>query len=413
MAGAAVLLVGAIGFASGPAAGQASAVASWPTWGFNTARTRVGPNVGLPNQRQRLWYASELVGGFGDLIEYPPSISGGRLFYCTNGGGQGGQVVARDLKTGAQLWRYLVAGGGQFASEPTVSDGIVYVGSMGPHEGRGSKRYKPELLALQAADGGLLARNVIGRAVESSPLIVGNRLYVCSQNGRLFCFDKRPTSHRQLRLLWSRPLGAKATSSPAYRYGRVVVATYGGTVLAFNDTSGELLWRRQLRGQFYGTPAIAGSRVVVASKSNGFLYCLSLVSGRTLWSYDTRQGLYASPAVWNNTVYVGSKMRCLWAFDVRTGSPKWPANTVRSRRYAGAIYGSATVLKGVVYFSSLPAPGAKLAKGRENGRTYAVDGRTGGTRWTWPAGAYAGVTATSTVILVIGHHTIWAFRPRA
>jgi outer membrane protein assembly factor BamB len=412
--GATLLFAGGALLASGPASASAGSIQAWPMWGFNAAHTRVGPSVGLPSQR--LWYKPEMVAQFGDLVEYPPSIAGGMLFYATNGGGQGGEIVARRLSDGAEQWRYTVSGGGQFASQPAVSNGVVYVGTMGPHKGRGSAGYKPELLALQAdsaqPEGTVLARYPIGHAIESSPLVVGNRLYVCSQIGRLYCFDKRPNAQGKLRQLWSRPLGAKTTSSPAYRDGRIVVATYSGRIMAFNYASGKLRWKKTLRGQFYGTPAIYGTRVVVASKSNGKLYCLNARTGTTMWSYATNQGLYASPAVWNNTIYLGSKFRCFWAIDVRSGKPKWPASKVRKKRYAGPIYGSATVLRGVVYFSALPAAGSKHAVGKESGKTYAVDGRTGKLKWSWAAGAYSPVTATSSVILVTGHHTIYAFKPR-
>jgi outer membrane protein assembly factor BamB len=85
---------------------------------------------------------------------------------------------------------------------------------------------------------------------------------------------------------------------------------------------------------------------------------------------------------------------------------------VLGTRFAGPIYGSATVLNGVVYFSSLPAAGSAHTLGKESGNTYAIDGRTGKRVWRWAAGAYSPVTATSSVILVTGHHTIYAFKPR-
>jgi outer membrane protein assembly factor BamB len=408
-----LLLLGLLLGVNAARGGEAhAATQSWPMWGFNAARTRVGPAVGLPSGRP-IWWQSEMVAQFGDLVEYPPSIAAGRLFYATNGGGQGGELVARRLSDGAELWRYTVSGGGQFASQPAISGNIVYVGTMGPHKGRGDPHYKPELLALQAdsttPEGTLLGRYVIGHAIESSPLVVGNRLYVTSQDGRLYCFDTHP-GQGKLRQLWCKPLGAKTTASPAYRDGRVVVATYGGSVMAFDYRSGVRRWKKTLRGQFYGTPAISGTRVIVASKSNGKIYCLAARTGSVMWSYATNQGLYASPAIWNNTIYIGSKYRSFWAIDVRNGKPKWSASKVRAKRYAGPIYGSATVLKGIVYLSSVAT--GKHTLGKESGKTYAIDARSGKLKWSWAAGAYSPVTATSSLILLTGHHTIYAFKPR-
>jgi outer membrane protein assembly factor BamB len=397
----------------------ATKVTAWPIWGFNSARTRVGPAVVLPNPNTNdpLWKQQEIVRSatgeltqFGDLIEYPPSISGGRVFYCTNGGGQGGQVICRDLESGIQLWRYQIPSeqGGQFAAEPAVSGNVVYVGTMGPHKGRGNSDYKPELLALKADStdpaGTLLWHFTTGHAVESSPMVVGDHLYFSTQSGTLYCFSV--ASHRPL---WSRNLGGKTTSSPAYdQNGHIIAATYAGVVWSFGP-GGNVYWKSKLPGskaQFYGTPAVYGRRVVVASKANGNVYCIDARRGKTLWTCATGQSLYASPAVWNNTVYIGSKSGCFWAIDVRTGAPIWPRSKILSVRYPGPIFGSASVLAGVVYFSALPAPGHKT------GTTYAIDGRTGARKWRFADGCYSPVTATSAVVLLTGHHTVYAFAPK-
>lgn len=380
----------------------ARAVSAWPVWGFNAARTRVGPNVGLPagsTPAEALWSKSETVDQFGDLLEYPPSIAGGRAFYCTNGGGKGGSVIAVSLADGRELWRYRLKGGGQFASQPAVAGGIVYVGTMPPRKGRGDPSYRPELLALRAGStqlgGTLVWRRVLGRAVESSPLVIGDRLYFCTQRGTLYCFNRLKGT-----ALWSRPLEGKTTSSPAFRDGRVIVSTYGGLVFAFDAKTGKRQWRSALPGKFYGTPAIYGNRVIVASLSNGRVYSLNARTGRMQWSYSTAQGLYASPAVYRGAIYLGSKFGGFWCLDAATGRPKWP-----KRKFGAPIYGSASVLGDTVYFSTFPAGGAK------RGITFGVDAATGEVVWQFPDGCYSPVTATSNLILVTGHHTVYAFNP--
>jgi outer membrane protein assembly factor BamB len=395
-------------------------VAAWPTWRFNTARTGVGPNIVVPNPNtaDMLWKQQEIVKNaageltpFGDLIEYPPSISDGKVFYCTNGGGQGGQVICRKLTTGAELWRYKIPArrGGQFAAEPAVSGNVVYVGTMGPHKGRGDPKYRPQLLALQAdtmqPDGHLLWSYTTGHAVESSPMVLEGRLYFSTQAGTLYCFSATPNAGNP-KPIWTRPLGGKTTSSPAYdQNGRIITSTYTGVVWALDKDSGKILWRTKVPGtnaKFYGTPAVYGVRVVVASLANGKLYCLDDRNGHILWTCATGQGMYASPAVWNNTIYIGSKFKCFWAIDVRTGKPIWSKTKILSNRYPGSIWGSASVLDGIVYFSS------RVSRGK--GITYAIDGRTGARKWQFNDGYYSPVTATSTVALITGHHTIYAFK---
>ena len=406
---AAIVLAMASGPATTTAAGRRAASSAvragtartWSMWGNGPTRTRVGPNVGLPAGKP-LWTVREMTAQFGDLLEYPPSIATGKLFYATNGGGQGGEVVARRLSDGTELWRYRVVGGGQFASQPTISGSVVFIGTMKPHRGRGDAHYVPAMLALAVSstnvDGTVLWKDALGHGIESSPLVLGSRLYFATQDGWLYCLDA--SSGRRL---WSRSLGSKTTASPASDgRGHVVEATYGGLVWALDAKTGALRWKTALRAQFYGTPAVAGGRVIVASKSNGRIYSLAATTGKVQWSYMANQGFYASPAIANNTVFIGSKFRGFWAIGLSNGKPKWP-----KRFFAGPIFGSATVLGGNVYFSTLPA------HGKSKGKTFALNARTGKTVWSFPDGYYSPITATGSAILLTGHNTVYDFRPRS
>lgn len=77
------------------------------------------------------------------------------------------------------------------------------------------------------------------------------------------------------------------------------------------------------------------------------------------WARPTGGYVYASPAVWRRLVLVGSYDHRFYALDAGTGAVRWrfEAN--------GPISGAATVLDGLVYFSTF----------RE--RTYALRGADG------------------------------------
>jgi outer membrane protein assembly factor BamB len=379
-------------------------------WGFNEARTRVGPAIGLPagsTPAEAVWTAES--DEYHSLLEYPPSIAYGMLYYCTNGADHGGEVVALELATGKVMWRFRVRG--QFASQPAVCNDTVYVGTMPEKPRFHGPKGVPKLLALRAqpADPSkgelqLLASRKVVSAIESSPLVVGSRVYFCTQggrnptvNGRVYCVDGTT-----LRVKWCRRLRAKTTSSPAYADGRLFVSTYRGTVWAFDPVRGRVLWKAQPGGDFYGTPAVYGKRLIVASKSTGRVFCLAARSGKTVWWRKTKQGIYASPAVWRNTIFIGSrKVRhhrviggSFWAIDARNGALVW------RKQYARPVYGSASVLGGVVYFS------------HTGHRTFGLDALTGKQLWSFPDGRYSPVTATSDMIIVTGRCTLYAFPPQ-
>jgi outer membrane protein assembly factor BamB len=61
----------------------------------------------------------------------------------------------------------------------------------------------------------------------------------------------------------------------------------------------------------------------------------------------------------------------------------------------GHISGSATVLQGVVYFSTFDEI------------TYALDARTGKLLWTYKDGKYAGVVADRVRLYLVGHARLY------
>ena len=82
------------------------------------------------------------------------------------------------------------------------------------------------------------------------------------------------------------------------------------------------------------------------------------------------------------------------AFNAATGAVLW-------RFHAnGPITGSATVVDGIVYFSTLER------------RTYGLDALTGKQVWTYPDGAFTPVVTDGHRIYVVGWGKVYAFSPR-
>ena len=69
-------------------------------------------------------------------------------------------------------------------------------------------------------------------------------------------------------------------------------------------------------------------------------------------------------------------------------------------RANGPISGSATVVRGIVYFSTLKE------------RTYGLDARTGRLVWQFPDGKYAPVVADPDRVYLVGYHRVYALDER-
>ncbi|HEY1368544.1 MAG TPA: PQQ-binding-like beta-propeller repeat protein [Gaiellaceae bacterium] len=357
----------------------------WPFFGYDEARNHVAPATRLRPPFRRLWVA-----GGRSLLEFPPAIAFGRL-YLANGAGT---VYALAAKTGARAWAY--RSNRCTAASPAVGPyqrGTVYETFL--NRGRcPSKRPGDGLVAaLAVGDGAVRWTRRIG-ASETSPLVVGHRVFVGDWLGKVYALDSRTG-----RLLWSYRTGGAIKGGAALSRGRLYVGSYDGNLYALNAATGRLVWKSSSvgrlfgHGTFYSTPSVAYGRVYIGSTDHK-VYSFGATSGKLRWSHSTGSYVYASPAVWRKLVLVGSYDHTFYAFDAATGAERW------SFRAAGPISGSATVVNGVVYFAALA------------GRTYGLDARTGRLLWSFPDGRYSPVVADRRRLYLLGYSAVYGLVPR-
>jgi outer membrane protein assembly factor BamB len=72
-----------------------------------------------------------------------------------------------------------------------------------------------------------------GGGVESSPTIVGQRVFIGGNGGRLYCLDLADGKE-----IWSFDTGAGITATPAVADGRMVVGATDGPVYCFGAKAG-------------------------------------------------------------------------------------------------------------------------------------------------------------------------------
>ncbi|MGH2935156.1 MAG: PQQ-binding-like beta-propeller repeat protein, partial [Gaiellaceae bacterium] len=371
----------------------AGAKVPWPMYGFGATRTRA-VDLSLRPPFRPIWRY-----GAGSLVEFPPSIGYNRLFFSTNRG----TFAAISEKTGKYAWKY--RSHRCVAASPVLgphAHGTVYEAFLnrppcnalnGGHGGDG------EVIAFGVGTGKIHWRHRIGPS-ESSPLLVGDRLYVGDSNGDVWAFD---ANHG--RVVWHRHVAHAAIKGAlAYAGGHLFAGAYDGHVYCLSR-AGRVLWlgsaQPRLFGtaRFYSTPAIAYGRVFLGS-TDGKVYAFGAASGHRLWSRSTGGYVYASPAIWQQLILVGSYSGHFYALDAGTGEPRWSFDA------HGPISGSATVVNGIVYFSTL------TQKGLKNGRTYALSARNGKLLWSFPDGKYTPVVATKGRLFLVGYSVVYGMVPK-
>src|SRR5581483_4626859 len=197
----------------------------WPTYGLTPDRTRAVQLALRPPYRTVWRYQA------GSLVEFPPSIGYGRLFFSTNRG----TFTAISEQTGKYAWKYKAHR--CVAASPVIgphAHGTVYESFLNRppcNAQSGGHGVDGEVVAFGVGHGKIHWRHTIGPS-ESSPLLVEDRLYVGDWNGNVWAFDANHGS-----VVWrTRVSHAAIKGALAYAGGRLFVGAYDGHVYCISRT---------------------------------------------------------------------------------------------------------------------------------------------------------------------------------
>jgi outer membrane protein assembly factor BamB len=282
-----------------------------------------------------------------------PLISAGMLYVGTSDG----TLIALDMQTGIEKWRY--AGRGVIAQTPTATgDLIVFaneadqVVALDSATGRFKWQYKtetPDEFTLRghagvASDGELLytgfsngtlvalrrdtgsvawSTSLTGEAtkfvdVDATPLVMGDRVYVSSSSGGVFAVDKLTGLVR-----WRVPFWDAAMPSESGNVGGIVsdgktiyvsVADLGTYAI---DLSGNVIWRVGAKdGGEPAAPVIYGDLLIYTLAEDG-MFLANRKTGETLEYFDPGSGISAQPTVTSDgRLFVLSNRGIFYAFDL-------------------------------------------------------------------------------------------------
>lgn len=351
----------------------------WPLYGYDRARSRYLPAEGVRPPFRKKWRYTEH-----PLLEFPPTIAGGKLYFVNNSG----YAVALDAETGKQLWKRRI--GRLNASSPTYYKHRLYIVNLEPGH----------VVKLDARTGKILWKRSLPARAESSPVVVGRSLYFGCEDGNLYALSTKNGNVR-----WSTGLGGPVKAAPAYYGGVLYVGDYGGYMNAVRAKNGQLLWQSDSLGQgfgtsgaFYSTPAVAFGRVY-AGNNDTRVYSFDRHDGTIAWTYSTGGYVYSGPAVARTsntgpTVYIGSFDGNVYALNARNGVPRW------IRSVGGSVIGSLTAIGNIVYAAEF-----------DGTSTTGFTMKGGHPVFHYPRGTYTPVVSDGRRLYLIGYSSITALQP--
>ena len=211
----------------------------------------------------------------------------------------------------APLWQGDAGSESILQSSPTVSKGLVFIGSFGGKlfafnaDGCGKKLCKP------------VWTGTLGGTTESTPVVYNGVVYIGADDGKLYAFKAKGCGSKICSPLWTGALQAEAfQSSPAIYKNKVYIGSAHG--LSVFDAAGcgqsscAPLWQTTDGSNFFnGSPAIAGGRVYLPEESQIDVYDAdgcgqSICSTKAiLFGSGMQDAIVSSPIIANGVVYAG------------------------------------------------------------------------------------------------------------
>lgn len=298
------------------------------------------------------------------------------------------------------VWEFACEG--EIGSSPTVSDGVLYVGS-----------FDHNLYAIDATDGRFIWKYATEAGITSSPHVWEDLVFVGSQDRLLYALFRDNGN-----IAWSTITGGPIHSSPRVAMAHVFFGSDDGFFYNLDAFNGRHAWRLEVGDHVRSSPAVSEELVYFGS-DDWNVYAVNVQTGRQKWKFSTRRPVISSPllhegllffgsmdwnvyaldadtgwAVWNyrthnwivsspaiseplGLVYIGGGDRCAYAFNANRGPPPvW-------RFEAGGAIGSSPVIHGEAVYV-----------GCSDGYLYSLDARTGELRWKFFTGDRVNSTPT-------------------
>jgi outer membrane protein assembly factor BamB len=294
-----------------------------------------------------------------------------------------GEIHAVDVTTGKSKGVHDF--GSAIVGAPVVDANMIYLALA---------REEESFLAYNLERGEIEWSDKLG-AIESSPLLVDQRLCVASSRGKILCVDKLNGSMPWTYTVAQSKKGSMIHSSPASDGNVLVFGCDNGNLYALDIRNGNLKWIAGTSGSILASPSISGGKVFVGSLDKNF-YAFDVETGKEVWRCSLGSSIYSSQAVDERHVIVGTVGRMLYCLKKETGEVIW------SYRASGAINAAPIISGPVVYAGSIDK------------HLYAFDTDSGNMLWQYTT---EGRIKTMPVIwrqqlfLLAEDHSVFAFKP--
>jgi len=176
------------------------------------------------------------------------------------------RAIAYEPRSGKEIWQVRYGDGFSNVPRPVYGNGLVFI-CTGFQE--------PTLMAVRVDGKGEVGKKQIawtlkrGAPLTPSPLLIGEELYMITDNGIATCVDA--TTGKEY---WKARVGGNHSASPIYADGRIYfLSEEGESVVIAPGKELKVLAKNELDGEMLASMAVSGGSIFVRSRTH--LYRLS------------------------------------------------------------------------------------------------------------------------------------------
>jgi len=176
------------------------------------------------------------------------------------------RAVAYEPRSGKELWQVRYGEGFSNVPRPVYGDGLVFICTG---------FQQPSMLAVRLDGKGDVTNSKVewkldrGVPLTASPLLVGNELYMVTDNGIATCVDAKTGKE-----YWRARVGGNHSASPIYADGRIYfLSEEGESVVIAPGQTLKHLTTNQLDGRTLASMAVSGGSIFIRSETH--LYRIS------------------------------------------------------------------------------------------------------------------------------------------
>jgi outer membrane protein assembly factor BamB len=315
-------------------------------------------NLALSANPRETWRADAGSGSSGQgRIIASPIVAGGRVYTLD----AEGTASAFQVAGGSKVWSQNLAptppqtaeAGGGFSSFSTSSlfslggggDGGGYGGGLAYDNGRlfGASGFGA-VIALDPATGKRLWEKNLGAPVRSSPTAAGDRVFVLTTEGRVYCLSGIDGAE-----LWSaRGLPSQASlslnASPAVEGVVVAVPFPTGDVLGLKIIDGSPVWSESLTRTRSESQFASMTDAARPAMANGVVYSIGHAGRMTATNTKTGERIWSlnapgtqTPWVAGDSIFIVDTRAQIMAISKHDGKIQWTTKLPTSGAWSGPV----------------------------------------------------------------------------